>query len=109
MLERIRNLKKSVMQKDWALSLNIQQQGPPQQNAFVERAFPTLMGRATAMMNFAGFTTEKRKQLWCEVANTATMLDKFWCMNKIMHHPTLCFMDRMRNMPSIYKLLVRFV
>ena len=33
------------------------------------------MGRARAMMNFAGFTTEKTKQLWCEAANTATMLD----------------------------------
>ena len=49
--------------------------GTPQQNAYVERSFPTLMGRARAMMNFAGFTTEKRKQLWCEAANTATMLD----------------------------------
>ena len=49
--------------------------GTPQQNAYVERAFPTLMGRARAMMNFAGVTTEKRKQLWCEAANTATMLD----------------------------------
>ena len=49
--------------------------GTPKQNAYVERAFPTLMGRARAMMNFAGFTTEKRKQLWCEAANTATMLD----------------------------------
>ena len=27
------------------------------------------------MMNFAGFTTEECKQLWCEVASTATMLD----------------------------------
>ena len=33
------------------------------------------MGRARAMMNYAGFTTEKRKQLWCEAADTATMLD----------------------------------
>ena len=33
------------------------------------------MGRSRAMMNFAGFTTEKRKQLWCETANTAVMLD----------------------------------
>ena len=49
--------------------------GTPQQNAYEERAFPTLMGRARAMMNFAGFTTEKRKQLWCGAANTATMLD----------------------------------
>ena len=49
--------------------------GTPQQNVYVKRAFPTLMGRARAMMNFAGFITEKRKQLWCEAANTATMLD----------------------------------
>ena len=27
------------------------------------------------MMNFAGFTTKKHRQLWCEVANTALMLD----------------------------------
>ena len=33
------------------------------------------MGRARAMMNFAGPTTDKRKQLWCAAANTATMLD----------------------------------
>ena len=31
------------------------------------------MGKVRAMMNFAGFTTEKRKQLWCEAGNTATM------------------------------------
>ena len=49
--------------------------GTPQQNAYVERVFPMIMGRARAMMNFAGFTKEKRKQLWCEAANTATMLD----------------------------------
>ena len=33
--------------------------GTPQQNAYVERAFPTIMGRARAMLNFAGFTTSK--------------------------------------------------
>ena len=49
--------------------------GTPQQNAYVERAFTTLMGRARAMMNFAGFTTENRIQLWCEAANSATMLN----------------------------------
>ena len=41
----------------------------------MENAFPTIMGRARAMMNFAGFTTSKRRQLWCEAANIATMLD----------------------------------
>ena len=39
-----------------------------------------ILGRARAMMNFAGFTTRKRKQLWCEAANTATMLD-----NNLVH------------------------
>ena len=33
------------------------------------------MGQARAMMNIAGFSTEKHKQLWCEAASTAMMLD----------------------------------
>ena len=33
------------------------------------------MGRARAMMNHAGFTMAKRQQLWCEAAQTATLLD----------------------------------
>ena len=56
--------------------------GSPQQYAYVERAFPTLMGRARAMMNFVGFTTEKRKQLWYEAANTATMHDNSGFLHK---------------------------
>ena len=35
----------------------------------------TIMGRARAMMNHAGFTMAKRQQLWCEASQTATMLD----------------------------------
>ena len=35
----------------------------------------TVVGRARAMMNHAGFTMAKRQQLWCEAAQTATMLD----------------------------------
>ena len=49
--------------------------GTPQQNGGVERAFVTVMGRARAMMNDAGFTMAKRQQLWCEAAPTATLLD----------------------------------
>ena len=49
--------------------------GTPQQNGVVERASVTVMGRARAMMNHAGFTMAKRQQLWCEAAQTATMLD----------------------------------
>ena len=49
--------------------------GIPLQNGMVEKAFVTVMGRARAMMNHAGFTMTKRQQLWCEAAQTATMLD----------------------------------
>ena len=48
--------------------------GTPQHNGVVERAFVTIMGRARAMMNHAGVTMAKRQQLWCEAAQTATML-----------------------------------
>ena len=41
----------------------------------VERAFVTVMGRVRAMMNHAGFTMDKRQQLWCEVAQTVTLQD----------------------------------
>ena len=43
------------------------------------------MGQARSMMNFAGFTTEKREQLWCEAANTAMMID-----NILVHEQKLC-------------------
>ena len=49
--------------------------GTPPQNGVVERAFVTVMGRARAMINHAGFSMAKRQQLWCEAAQTATMLD----------------------------------
>ena len=65
--------------------------GTPQQNAYVERAFPTIMGRARAMMNFAGFTTSKRRQLWCEAANTATMLDNILIHEKNRAPPYTMF------------------
>ena len=84
----------------------------PQQNAYVERAFPTLMGRARAMMNFAGFTTEKRKQLWFEAANTNTMLDNILVQEQNSAPtppPPPCFIGRMPNLPCIYEHLVRFV
>ena len=41
--------------------------GTPQQNGVVERAFVTVMGRARAMMNHAGFTMAKRQQLWYSI------------------------------------------
>ena len=43
--------------------------GTPQQNGMVARAFLTVMERARAMMNHAGFTMAKRQQFWCEAAH----------------------------------------
>ena len=41
----------------------------------MERAFVTVMECARAMMNHVGFTMAKRQELWCEAAQTATLLD----------------------------------
>ena len=66
--------------------------GTPQQNGVVERAFVTVMGRARAMMNHAGFTMAKRQQLWCEAAQTATILDNILVQDSAKSPPfTQCF------------------
>ena len=46
MPEKTINLKKSVMQKDWVLFFEYTDTGTPQQNAYVKRAFPMIMGQA---------------------------------------------------------------
>ena len=74
MLERTRSLKESQTRKSWGF-LEYTAPGTPQQNGVVERVFVTVMGRARVMMNHARFTMAKRQQLWCEAAQTATMLD----------------------------------
>ena len=64
----------------------------PQQNGVVERAFVTVMGRARAMMNHEEFTMAKRQQLWCESAQTATMLDNIFVQESAKSPPfTQCF------------------
>ena len=63
----------------------------PQQNGVVERAFGTVMGRARAMMNHAGFTMAKRQQLWCEAAQTATMLDNILVQESAKSPPSIQF------------------
>ena len=56
--------------------------GTLQQNGVVERAFVTLIGRGRAMINYMGFTVKKRQEMWCEAAQTATMLDNVMVQEK---------------------------
>ncbi len=69
---------KALEQECLRLGLGIQFEytapGTPQQYGVVERSFPTLMGRARAMMGKAGLTGEMRTRMWCEPASTATKL-----------------------------------
>ena len=71
--------------------------GTPQQNGVVERAFVTVMGRARSMMNHAGFTMAKRQQLWCEAAQTATMLDNSLVQYSAKSPPYTQFLKRTRQ------------
>ena len=68
-------LEKSSDQNEMGIKFEYTAPGTPQQNGVVERAFVTLIGNGTAMMNHARFTVKKRQDMWCEAAQTATMLD----------------------------------
>ena len=59
----------------------------PQQNVVVERAFVTVMGQSRAMMNHAGFTMAKRQHLWCEAAQTTTLLDNILVQDSTQSPP----------------------
>jgi transposase InsO family protein len=55
--------------------------GTLQQNGRVERKFATLYGRNRSMMNQANLPLTIRKQVWTEVAATATNIDTFLVTN----------------------------
>ena len=58
------------------------------------------------MMNYARFTMKKRQEMWCEVAQTATMLDNVLVHEKEVNHLTLNFMVKIPSMQSISEPLV---
>ena len=68
-------LRHDCISEDLGIKFEFTAPGTPQQNGVVERGFVTLIGRARAMMNCAGFTKRKRIQMWCEAASCATDLD----------------------------------
>ena len=51
------------------------------------------MGRARAMMNHAGSTMAKRQQLWCEAAQTTTMLNNILVQESAKSPPLLNFLE----------------
>ena len=53
----------------------------------------TVMGTARAMMNHAGFTMAKRQQLWCEAAQTATILDNILVQESAKSPPFTQFLE----------------
>ena len=59
----------------------------------VDRAFVTVIQRARAMMNHAGFTMAKRQQLWCEAAQTATLLDNILAKDNAKSPLLLSFLE----------------
>ena len=71
----IKMLAKSCDQNEMGIKSEYTAPRTPQQNEVVERSFVTLIGRGRAMMNHARFTVKKREEMWCETAQTATMLD----------------------------------
>ena len=56
-------LVKSCDQNEMGIKFEYTAPGTPQQNGVVERAFVTLIGRGSAMMNHAGFTVKKRQEM----------------------------------------------
>ena len=94
-------LERESDKKELGIILEYTAPGTPQQDGVVERAFVTVTGRARATMNHAGFTMAKRQQLWCEAAQTATMLDNIW-YKEVPRVPLLLnFLEQMQSMSSI--------
>ena len=75
-------LVKSCDQNEMGIKLEYTAPVTPQQNGVVERAFVTPIGRGRAMMNHARFTVKERQEMWCEAAQTVTMLDNVLVQGK---------------------------
>ena len=68
-------LVKSCDQNEMGIKFEYTASGTLQQIGVVERVLVTLIGRGRAMMNHAGLKVKKRQEMWCEAAQTTTMLD----------------------------------
>ena len=99
--EENKMLVKSCDQNEMGIKFQYTAPGTPQQNAVVERAFVTHIVRGRTTMNHARFTVKKRQEMWCEAAQTATMLDNVLVQEKEVNHLTLKVMVKISSMQSI--------
>ena len=70
-----RSLQKECDKQNLGVIFEFTAPGMPQQNSVVERKFPTLVGRARAMLIQASINYKEKAEFWCEVISTATNLD----------------------------------
>ena len=54
------------------------------------------------MINFASFTMEKHKQLWCESASTGTMLDNILVLKQVSAPPYKLFYGQDAKLIGFY-------
>ena len=99
-------LAKRCDQNEMGIKFDYTAPGTPQQNGVVERAFVNLIGRGRAMMNHARLTVKKRQEMWCEAAQTATMLDNVLVQEKDGKPPHVNFSVKIPSMQSMSEPLV---
>ena len=97
-----KKLEENVMLMDRALSL-VYSNWYTSTECICGNGISMIIGRARAraMMNFAGSQQVKEDNYRVRQLIKLPCLIIFWSMNRIVHHNTLCSMDRMQNMPSI--------
>ena len=86
-------------QQNMGIKFEFTAPGTPQQNSVVERKFPTLMGRARAMMNHAGFDDNFNKKFWCEAK--PPNWTSSWSDKSEETLPTTCFSKNIQNTENI--------
>ena len=78
---------------NWGLFLNTQPQRHHSRMEWWKEHSVTVMGRARAMMNHAGFTMAKRQHLWSEATQTAMLLDNILVQDSAKSPPFTQFLE----------------
>ena len=100
-----RMLQAKTNQQNLGIKFKFTAPGTPQQNSVVERKFPTLMGRARAMMTHAGLDDYFKRKFWCEPVSTATKLDNMMVRHMGGKPPYYMFSRNVQNTENISEFL----